>query len=41
MIRSRKGAWIEIVISLLLSNIAVRSRKGAWIEIKKRIKRLN
>ena len=32
--RSRKGAWIEIIIGGALSNSAdSRSRKGAWIEM--------
>ena len=32
--RSRKGAWIEIIIGGALSNSAARrSRKGAWIEM--------
>ena len=33
--RSRKGAWIEIRMSMLyLTKAGCRSRKGAWIEIK-------
>ena len=32
--RSRKGAWIEILVALLQRLLArSRSRKGAWIEI--------
>ena len=32
--RSRKGAWIEIVVAPSVSDsVPSRSRKGAWIEI--------
>ena len=32
--RSRKGAWIEIWLLVILAPVMVgRSRKGAWIEI--------
>ena len=32
--RSRKGAWIEMILMLImLSCLSSRSRKGAWIEI--------
>ena len=35
VIRSRKGAWIEIQLRCTMSNTAIsRSREGAWIEIK-------
>ena len=35
--RSRKGAWIEIPITLAILLISYgRSRKGAWIEISRR-----
>ena len=34
--RSRKGAWIEINLELLIDvHYSGRSRKGAWIEIYK------